>query len=333
MRKRTAIVGLIVVIAVFFILAQVEWNSHNQNPFGSKTFTVESGQGVRTIAANLKSQGFLAHPFWFEAYILFHGERAKLFAGEFKLKTDMTIKELADSLTSVKNANAEVDITIPEGWTVMDIDKYLATQNLIKPGELIDYSKKYNGFDYPFLIPRPSSATLEGYLYPDTYKVYAQTTVDKIAARMLNNFGSQLTPDLRQEIQRQNKSIFEVVTLASIVEKEISGYENRRVVADIFLKRLQAGMALQSDATVNYITKKNVASPSIADTKIDSAYNTYKYRGLPPGPICNPSIEAIKAVIYPTKTDAWYFLTTPDGTAYFSKTYDEHLSKKYKYLK
>jgi len=111
------------------------------------------------------------------------------------------------------------------------------------------------------------------------------------------------------------------------------GYENRRVVADIFLKRLELGMALQSDATINYITKKGIAAPSLNDLEVDSLYNTYKYRGLPPGPICNPSIEAIKAVIYPADTDYLYFLNTPEGDIIFSKNHDEHVANKFKYLK
>lgn len=150
---------------------------------------------------------------------------------------------------------------------------------------------------------------------------------------MLRNFDDKLTPEMRAEIKKQGRTVYQVLTLASIVEKEMFGYESRRQVAGVFYNRLKIGMPLQSDATVNYITGKGMTRPTIADTKIDNRYNTYKYYGLPPGPICNPSIESIKAVIYPASNNYLYFLTTPDNQIIFSKTMDEHLKNQYKYFK
>ena len=194
------------------------------------------------------------------------------------------------------------------------------------------YSNNFSRKDWSFLIDRPKGASLEGYLYPDTYRVYKQTDLEAIVEKMLNNFDAKLTTEMRDEIKKQKKTIFEVLTLASIVEKEMYGYENRRVVAGIFYNRLKVGMPLQSDVTVNYITKKGTTRPSLDDTHIDNPYNTYVNKGLPPGPVCNPSIEAIKAVIYPADTDYMYFLTNEKEQIIFSKTYEEHLRNINKHL-
>jgi len=321
------------VFLVFLIYFNAQITKSNDNQFGERFFKIEKGDGVAQIAENLDTQGFLASQFWFKVYVAASGNKAKFIDGEYELRTDLNVKELVRQLTGARSSNKEVDVTLLEGWTVAEMDEYLVKRDLIKPGELIAYSDDFAQKDYFFLFDRPKNADLQGYLYPDTYRVYAQTTAADLARKMLDNFDAKLTPEMRAAIKKQKKSIFEVVTLASIVEKEMFGYENRRVVADIFSKRLKAGMALQSDATVNFVTKKGIAAPSLDDLKVESQYNTYKYPGLPPGPICNPSIEAIRAVIYPAQTSYWYFLNTPQGEIIFSKTHDEHVQNKFKYLK
>jgi len=244
----------------------------------------------------------------------------------------MNIKELVKALIT-QNGGKEVEIKFIEGWTIEEMDGYLAKNGLIETGDLVNYSKKFIQKNYFFLVDKPAKASLEGYLFPDTYRIYRQTTAEEIAKKALNNFDAKLTRELRQEIKKQKRTIFEVLTLASIVEKEMFGYENRQKVAGIFLKRLDAGMPLQSDATINFITKKGLTRPSLADLAVDSLYNTYKYSGLPPGPIGNPGIEAINAAIYPVETLFWYFLTTEDGQIIFSKTHEEHLANQGKYFK
>lgn len=328
--KRALVLALMIFI-LLFALFLIGVNVRNDNSFGEKTFKIEKGDGVNEIAENLVEQGFMKGKLWFKVYVLVSGNRANFIDGEFSLPTDLSVRRMAKELTSQRNSNKEVDITLLEGWTVEQSEKYLVSQGLIKTGELVKYSKDFDDKSYFFLIDRPKKATLEGYLYPDTYRVYAKTNVGEIVKKALNNFDGKLDDELRREIKKQKKTIFEVVTLASIVEKEMFGYENRQVVADVFLKRLKAGMALQSDATINFITGKGTTRPSFDDLKIDSLHNTYKYPGLPPGPISNPSIEAIRAVVYPAETNYWYFLTTPDNKIIFSKNYDEHLNNKYKY--
>jgi UPF0755 protein len=249
---------------------------------------------------------------------------------------------------------AEETLTILEGWTVQDIGQYLArseqwtsqdflndvgwprtdyrSQSKLPP--LTDLSSRY-----AFLADKPDYYGLEGYLFPDTYRVYASSTIPEIVDKMLENFDHKLTAKMRVDIKSQQKTIYEIVTLASIIEKEApidyQKNDNReaRIISGIFWNRLKIGQGLQSDATLSYIFNDNEPQHSGAQLEVNSPYNTYKYRDLPPGPICNPGLLAIEAAIYPIATNYYYFLTTPDGQVYYARTYDEHLQNKYKYLK
>lgn len=307
-------------------------------------FTIEKGDSVKKISAGLKEGGVINNIFVFESYVWLTGMQGLFQPGEYNLPAGGNTASLVAKMTSI--AAKEKTFTVIEGWTLKETAEYLENKELIKtdkelyyltgaPG--IDYRKQKvdfkGGWDYDFLSDKPSYVSLEGYIYPDTYRILAEAGAGGLIEKALDNFDKKLTLVLRAEIKRQGKTIFEVLTLASIVEKEVSGYENRRMVADIFLKRLKAGMALESDATINYITGKGMTRPLYGDLQIKSPYNTYKNAGLPLGPICNPSIEAIMAVIYPAANPYYYFLTDENGRVYYGKTYAEHLKNKAKYLK
>jgi len=147
---------------------------------------------------------------------------------------------------------------------------------------------------------------------------------------MLSNFEKKLTQELKDEIQKQKKSVFDIITMAAMLEKEVRTLSDKKIVSGILWKRLEAGMPLQIDATINYITGKSDPGATIKDTKIDSPYNTYKYKGLPKGPISNPGMSSITAAIEPTDSPYWFYLS--DGATYFSKTLEEHNVNKAKYL-
>ena len=147
---------------------------------------------------------------------------------------------------------------------------------------------------------------------------------------VLSNFRKKLTPELRLEIANQKKSIFDIVTMASLLEKEVRTLDDKKIASGILWKRLGVGMPLQLDATVNYITGKSDASVLFKDAKIDSPYNTYKYKGLPKGPISNPGIDSIMAAIYPIQTKYWFYLS--DGITHFSETLQQHNAAKRRYL-
>jgi UPF0755 protein len=191
-----------------------------------------------------------------------------------------------------------------------------------------------------------ADGTLEGYIFPDTYFVAKSASANNVIQKALDNLSAKLTPQMRTDISAQHKTIYQILTMASIVEREVGRNTTRltdtdlaqldterKLVAGIFYKRLALGIPLQSDATVTYITKKKDPSATIADTQIDSPYNTYKNKGLPPGPISEPSLSSIEAAIYPQSSDYLYFLSAPDGTAIFAKTLQEQDANKTKYLK
>lgn len=249
-----------------------------------------------------------------------------------------------------KNTKAEeVKVTFIEGWTAREMGEYLEKQGLIRMADFLDAQKKITASDYPFLSSKPDSADLEGFLFPDTYRLLkpkqnlSSDLGPIIIAKMLDTFGEKFSKPAQKQPSVGNKyNTYELVTLASIVEKESGGLGyskteldlQRQIVAGIFLNRLKAGLPLQSDATINFITKKNQASPSLIDTEIDSPYNTYKYKGLPPGPISNPSLSSLEAVFKPQQTDYYYFLhKQPSGEIVYSRTYEEHLKNKRVFLK
>ncbi|KKQ79397.1 MAG: hypothetical protein UT02_C0037G0008 [Parcubacteria group bacterium GW2011_GWC2_38_7] len=331
---------LAILFIVFLVLLNVQVALNNDNQFGQKEFVIEPGQGVRTIGKNLFDNGIIRSKFWFNVYVFIKGEKTSFYDGTFSLKTNTSIKDVINELLNQRETK-EIEIKILEGWNLLDIDEYLSNQQVLKSGEFLDYCDSIKGNkllqlsvenDWPLLREKPVNASLEGFLYPDTYRIYKQTSAEEIFHKMVDNFHLKFDQSLRDEVKKQDRDVYQILTLASIVEKEMYGYENRQKVADVFLKRLNIGMALQSDATLNYITKKGTVRPSLEDTKTDSLYNTYKYPGLPPTPICNPSIEAIRAVVYPQANPYWYFLTTPDNEIIFSKDHDEHIRNVNKYL-
>jgi len=305
--------------------------------------TVEKGDGVKKISSSLKDAGIIKSSFVFETYVWLIGAQGVFQPGEYGLKAGENIYSLVRELTNV--SVKENQYTLIEGWDLKDISTYLKKNGLIKEDDdlyyltgrpVADYRKEKidfkGGWNYEFLADKPAYVSLEGYIYPDTYRILAEGTAESLIKKALNNFDKKLTLELREEIKRQKKTIFEVVTLASIVEKEVKTEADRKIVADIFLRRIAKGMALQSDATVNYITESGRARSTFSDLRIDSPYNTYKYPGLPLGPICNPSIEAIKAVIYPQANNYLFFLTDKDGVTHYAKTNAEHNANRAKYL-
>ena len=246
-------------------------------------------------------------------------------AGEYIFRPSMPISEIVESLAGGKINRNDIKITIPEGFSVKQIDERLSQAGLIDQGDLINL--KLSAISY-----LPSAISFEGYLFPDTYIFSKKAAVEEIIQKMLDNFDKKITAEIQKEIARQDKNLEEIVNLASIVQQESTSSEEMAKIAGVFYNQLNIGMALQSDATINYITGKGMRQPLLEDTKIDSPYNTYKYKGLPPTPICNPGIEAIKAAIWPEQHDYFYFLHPLSSPTVFSKTLEEHNINKAKWL-
>lgn len=227
----------------------------------------------------------------------------------------------------------ELTITVPEGWDLNDIGTYLQKQGIGTRDQFLEQTKKDFSKEFVFLNDKPPQAPLEGYLFPDTYRVYKDATIEDIISKMLANFSSKLTSEEQKAIKASGRSVFEIVTLASIVEKEVPNASDRPIVAGIFWKRLTEGMPLQADSTLHYVIGGKSPRLSSEELKTDSPYNTYKYKGLPPTPIGNPGEVALRAAIYPKSSPYWYFLSASDGTTIFSKTFEEHVAAKRKYLR
>lgn len=305
------------------------------------TVAIPPGASAARIAGILKEVGITRTTFFPKALMYLSGIHKKMQFGTFLIPAGTNIFGVLHDLTQIQYQERE--ITLLEGWTLKDITDYLAVQQVATRAGLVAMAgepRKYNGqgvkdwrTEFSVLKSQPNGASLEGFIFPDTYRINLNASAEEIIRKTLQNFDKKLTPDLRAEITRQKKTIFDIVTMASILEREVKSPEDKALVADIFWRRLARGMGLEADSTVNYATGKTLPSVTYADLKVNSPYNTYKYRGLPPGPISNPGLDSIRAAIYPKTNPYWYFLTTKAGQVIYSKTYNEQINNKKKYLK
>lgn len=293
-----------------------------------KIFEIKEGQGVVEIIENLEKEGFIRNKWVTLGYLKYKGTEKNLKAGTFLLKSNLKPVEILDVITSGENALKK--LTIIEGWTKKDIAENLDERGIVQKKDFLETAKREN-WNYSFL---ENSSSLEGFLFPDTYSISYKADAEEIIKKMLDNFDKKLTADLQSEIKKQNKSIKEIIITASIIEKEVTKEEDRKIVAGIFYKRIREGKPLEADSTINYITGKSKAQPSYEDTRAISEFNTYLNKGLPPNPICNPGLSSIKAAIYPEDSPYYYYLNRQDTKeTIFSKTYEEHLENKSRYLK
>lgn len=301
-------------------------------------FEVPSGTSVEAIARSLEQQDIITSRFFFKTYVKLSGLESSLQAGQYLLKPNMSFRSVVGTLSNAKAS--EVQVTIPEGYTKDQIGEAIAP---VLP--LVDHAAWQTATSSstpyipttPILSGIPSGQGLEGYLFPDTYRFRKEADAQTVAQTMVLTLIRRLAENeivVPSHLVMDNGMTFhEVLTLASIVEREVRSPEDMAHVAGIFFTRLKIGMALQADATVNYVTGKKDAAISLKDSQIDSPYNTYKHLGLPPGPISNPGMNAIRAVLGPIDSDDLYYLTSPEGEVIYAKTFSEHVENKYKYLK
>lgn len=295
----------------------------------NKLFLVKSGEGVFEIGQNLEKEGLIKNKYFFSFYAIIKRLEKNFLAGRYELNSSMNIPKITDKIIS--GQIFKIKITIPEGFKLMQISQILREKNLISADLDTFYLKEFKS-EFSFLNDAPDERNLEGFLFPDTYFFEGIESDKEIIEKFLVNFDKKLNPELSEEIKRQEKTIFDIVIMASLIEKEVKTREEKELVSGILWKRLENNMPLQVDATLAYITNKKTTKISIEETQIDSPYNTYKYLGLPLGPICNPGLESLKAAIYPKNSEYWYYLSTPEGKTIFSKTLAEHNIAKAKYL-
>lgn len=326
MKKYLISILIILIIVIFIWLVFFPVNPSSEKEV---IFNINRGEGSKEIALNLEKAGLVKWAPFFRIYVLTTGTAKKLQTGSYLLLSSMSISKIAEKISS--GDVIKLKVTIPEGFNLVQIEEEMKVQGLDLQCKSQKLSSYINAYD--FLKTYPNQASLEGYLFPDTYYFPYQISNEDIIKLMLNNFDSKLTPDLREEIKKQKKTVFEIVTAASLIEKEVRTKEDKEIVSGILWKRIDSNIPLQIDATIAYLTGKQSTKISLEETKIDSPYNTYKYRGLPVGPICNPGIESIKAAIYPKESAYWFYLSTPKGETIFSRNLDEHNIAKARYLK
>lgn len=305
-------------------------------PQETKNVVIEKGESVKEIASLLKTTGYIRSVFGFEAYIWLNRLSGQLQAGDYKLPANLSLSQIADYLTHGLGAVSENSFTIIEGWSDKEIADYLAKEGIADKNEFlktVSQDTQFSSLDFVFLKDKPRSAGLEGYLFPDTYRIYKNASAQDITRKMLENFDAKLTAEMRKGIELRGRTIFDIVRMASIIEAEVPKAGDRAIISGILWKRLEAGMLLQCDSTLNYATGGKNRALTSDELKNNSPYNSYKYPGLPPTPIGNPGAEAIKAAIYPQDSPYWFFLSTKDGQTIFSATLDEHNAAKAKYLK
>lgn len=324
---------LFLILCSGFFVWQEVYVPKTPNSTESKIFSVVKGEGTKEISANLREQGFIKSATAFRLYTMTFGIAGKLQAGNYLLSPSMSMPEIAGKFAS--GDVVKETITIIEGWNLRDISFYLEEKGIAYGADFFVAADPFEdkSEDFDFLKSKPEGMSLEGFLFPDTYLIIKGETSQEIINKILKNFGQKLTPELREEIENQDKTIFEIITMASLIEKEVRTLEDKKLVSGILWKRLESKMPLQVDATISYITQKKTTRISIEETKIDSPYNTYKYQGLPVGPISNPGLDSIVAALNPEGSQYWYYLSTPEGETIWSRTLEEHNEARAKYLK
>lgn len=314
----------------FFYLSYAAGNTHGASK-QSQRFEVRQGENIFGLSERLEAADLIASRYVFLWHLVRKQETHTLVAGMYSLSGNLSIAEIALMITEGKTIPRDVRITFPEGWNSKKMAERLTANGL--PGAdflaLMQKPPAELRMRFDFLLDMPTGASLEGFLFPDTYFFDPQSTANVIIEKMLTNFGKKFDASLRTVAQAKKQSFFATVTLASIVENEVKTETDRKMVADIFLRRLAIGQALQSCATLQYILGVDRVQYSYEETRTPSPYNTYINAGLPPGPISNPGLVALNATLFPQVNPYFYFLNDPKtGETIFSVTYEEHLKNK-----
>ena len=310
-------------------------------------FSIQRGESVSEIAENLRKQKAISSEYAFLGYLALTGKSGNLQAGTYNLTSDMTILDVVNKVT-----NGEIvsnSVTIIEGWNLREIARLLDNEGLIDKGTFFEVTGlsapqanlegvkalegSYNQ-DLKILKDLPENSSLEGYLFPDTYRFSSEAEEEIVDIMVRNTQRRMEGANLFEKIENSDINIHEAITMASLIEKEVPDFEEMRMVSDVLWRRLEAGMPLQVDATVNYVTGRRGVDVTINETQVDSPFNTYQSVGLPEGPIASPSLNSLKATMNPKSNQYWYYLSDPEtGDTIFSRNHLEHVRAKNKYLR
>jgi UPF0755 protein len=310
-RVRLAIAAAIILWVLFYISVYQAPHSF----VAGKVVRVSEGATLLEISEQLKKEDVIRSPLWFRMFVIVLGGEKGIIAGDYYFRRQQGLGGVAAKLVTGSFGIEPYRVTIPEGSSVKDIAALMEEKSLF-----------FSGSEFI----RIASAK-EGYLFPDTYFFLPSVDEEQVAIVLESTFWQQLDK-VRDEIREFGRSTHEVITMASILEREANTMETRRVIAGILWKRLDEGIPLQVDAVFDYINGKNTFDLTLEDLEINSPYNTYRNQGLPPGPIANPGLDAIYAAITPIESEYYFFLADRSGNVHYSRTFEEHKQKKARYL-
>ncbi len=339
-------------LSLYLSLHQAELNRPAGDDPTPVSFVVQPGETAAGVAARLEEAGLVVNGEVFRRFMTYHGLDRSLEAGTYTLRANMTMHEIAEALQHA-SANA-VTVTIPEGWRAEQVAWLLEQQGLVRSDDFMALVRS-GQYDYPWLADRPAGASLEGFLFPDTYQLPTEVSPAAVIELMLANFDVRAAPEIKSRLAGKTifdlklgayrpLTVYDVVTLASIVEREAVVPEERPVIASVYFNRLnpayveETALRLSADPTVQYAkgfdpNTGNWWNPMLPGEglTLDSPYNTFKVQGLPPGPICSPGLASILAVLNPADTTYLYFHAIGDGSHVFASTLEEHLQNQEKY--
>ena len=329
------------VVVVSALLAGLAWLmvndvcALNKEPV-TVTIEVEKGESVGHVATKLKKAGLVESKTLFMLFGTVFDAKETIGPGTYELNSDMDFRCLINSMNPSNSVVPEgvVRVTIPEGYTVQQTIALMAAEGVNTEEALTEAAKNYvfEGYDFVNNEKLGDITRLEGYLAPDTYEFFENEEPEKALSRLLDNFSNWMSEDVRADIEASGHSFHDIVVMASLIEKEAIGDDGERAnIGSVLYNRLanpekETAGYLQLDSTIYYILRTNGMDDTEFSTDIDSPYNTYRYQGLPAGPICNPSRSSLMAAVYPSSTDYYYFAYGKDGVSHFFTNYDEHLA-------
>ena len=328
-----AVLYFVCVLSIAFLLATFGWRwagdllALNKDPL-TASVTIQAGEGVDEVAEKLHDAGLIDYPFLFQVFAGFTNKADKISSGTYELNTNMDYSALLANISASSKARETVTVTIPEGYTVQEIFQLLESQGACTVEEL-EYSAMHDEFDYSFFegLERDDPYWMEGYLFPDTYQFYKDGDAKVALSKIIYNYSVKFDSEMKTRAERLGYTQQEIMVIASIIEKETDG-QDQRDIASVIYNRLKPDNTetlgkLQMDSTIQYVLDERKEKLTESDLAIDSPYNTYRNEGLPIGPICNPGMEAIEAALYPNSTTYYYFILGNDGITHFFSDYSE----------
>jgi UPF0755 protein len=311
-------INRIVFIGFIFIVGVVFWYLYDLGIFftprfdGEKTIIVGAGETAEQTGRNLQREGIIRSVGDFLLYLKITGHDTSIKPGVYVFREPISVPKI---VARIAGDTREIDVTLIEGMTNNEMAIILERAGL--------FSKK------SFLAAAEGK---EGYLFPDTYRIFQNATPESFVDRLSKQFDNKIS-QLLGGISRQNKSVGDIVVMASLIEKEASGDTDRAIISGILWKRIEKNIPLQVDATLSYLTGKSSEELTTEDLKIDSLYNTYRNKGLPKAPIGNPGLKALEAAVYPKASPYLFYLHDKNGVVHFARTFEEHKQNKTRYLK